>query len=266
MSFADEWVFEPASSHDGGDLMIASPFSVGPWSPTMQHGGAPSSLIVRMAERVPTASPMRIARLTVDLMRPVPVAPLEVTTEVIREGRKIQLVQVSLRAGGHEVVRASVLKIRADDTQADQANAPPFDLPGFEGDGRLDNPFGAVNAFASALTVRPVRGSMGEPGPASLWFRMNRPIVRGETNSPAMCAALSADFSNGVSRAVDFTDWTFLNADLTVNFAREPEGDWILLDAETWLGGDGAGLAMGRLADRRGWFGRCVQSILLERR
>jgi hypothetical protein len=260
MSFADEWVFEP-----DGDLMVASPFSVGPWSPTMQHGGAPASLVVRMAERVPTASPMRIARLTIDLMRPVPVAPLEVATEVVREGRKIQLVQVSLRAGGQECVRASVLKIRADN-QADEAIAPPFDLPGFEGEGRVDNPFGAVNAFASALTVRPVRGSMGEPGPASLWFRMNRPIVKGEALSPAMRAALTADFSNGVSRAVDFTDWTFLNADLTVSFAREPEGEWILLDAETWLGGEGAGLAMGRLADRRGWFGRCVQSILLERR
>ena len=48
---------------------------------------------------------------------------------------------------------------------------------------------------------------------------------------------------------LDFREWTFLNADLTVNFSREPVGDWILLDAETWIGPDGAGLAMARLAD-----------------
>src|SRR4051812_19552395 len=107
MSLDDEWVFEPK-----GGLMVASPYASGPWAQTMQHGGAPSSLIVRTAERVPSARPMRIARLTVDLMRPVPVAPLEVETSIVREGRKIQLIQVSLKAAGREVVRASVLKIR----------------------------------------------------------------------------------------------------------------------------------------------------------
>ena len=57
------------------------------------------------------AAPMRIARLTVDLMRPVPVAPLDVETTIVREGRKIQLIQVSLKAAGQEVARASVLNL-----------------------------------------------------------------------------------------------------------------------------------------------------------
>lgn len=261
MSVADEWVFQFE-----GDRAVAGPFASGPWNPTMQHGGAPSSLIVRTAELVPSASPMRIARLTVDLMRPVPVAPLDVETSIVREGRKIQLIQVSLKAAGQEVVRASVLKIRADGAQADEQHSPPVTLPGFEGDGVTDVAFGINNGFASGLTVRPVAGSMRDKGPASQWFRMNRPIIQGEATSPTMRAALTADFCNGVSNVVNFEDWTFLNADLTVSFAREPDGEWILLDAESWIGGDGAGLAMGRLADRRGWFGRAVQSIVLERR
>ena len=61
----------------------------------------------------------------------------------------------------------------------------------------------------------------------------------------------AADFCNGTSPVLDFRAWTFLNADLTVNFSREPAGDWILLDAESWIGPDGAGLAMARLADER---------------
>jgi len=75
-----------------------------------------------------------------------------------------------------------------------------------------------------------------------------------------------ADFCNGTSAALDFRDWTFLNADLTISMAREPIGEWILLDAESWIGSEGAGLAMARLADRGGYFGRCVQSLVIERR
>jgi hypothetical protein len=51
-----------------------------------------------------------------------------------------------------------------------------------------------------------------------------------------------------------------------VNFSREPAGDWILLDAESWIGPDGAGLAMARLADARGYFGRAIQSLVIEKR
>jgi hypothetical protein len=81
-----------------------------------------------------------------------------------------------------------------------------------------------------------------------------------------MRAVVAADFCNGTSAVLDFRQWTFLNADLTVNMAREPAGEWILLDAESWIGADGAGLAMARLADRHGYFGRVVQSLVIERR
>lgn len=72
-----------------GNRVMTSEHAAGPWDPSMQHGGAPSSLMVWAAERIPTAQPMHVARLTVDLMRPVPVAPLTIDTEVLREGRKI---------------------------------------------------------------------------------------------------------------------------------------------------------------------------------
>ena len=81
-----------------------------------------------------------------------------------------------------------------------------------------------------------------------------------------MRAVVASDFSNGVSPALDFSRWTFINADLTVSLAREPVGDWVLLDSESWIGPDGAGLAVSRLADQRGYFGRTVQSLVIERR
>ena len=77
---------------------------------------------------------------------------------------------------------------------------------------------------------------------------------------------VAADFSNGASAMLDFREWTFINADLTVNLSRQPEGEWILLNAQTWIGPDGAGLAIARLADERGYFGRAMQSLVIEKR
>ncbi len=59
-----------------------------------------------------------------------------------------------------------------------------------------------------------------------------------------MRAAMTGDFCNGVSSVLDFDEWTFINADLTISLARMPVGEWILLDAQTWLGDHGAGLGV----------------------
>jgi hypothetical protein len=84
--------------------------------------------------------------------------------------------------------------------------------------------------------------------------------------SQAMRALVAADFCNGTGAALDFNTYTFLNADLTVNMAREPVGEWVLLDATSWIGPDGAGLAMARLGDIKGYFGRATQSLVIEKR
>ena len=83
-----------------GNSVLTSPNAAGPWDPNMQHGSPPAALVTWAAEALPTPVPMRIARVTVDLMRPVPFAPLTIETEILREGRKIQLCAVRLRANG----------------------------------------------------------------------------------------------------------------------------------------------------------------------
>src|SRR5262245_65309169 len=95
-----------------GNRVTPSPLAAGPWDPGMQHGSAPASLAVWAAERIATPVPMHVARVTIDLMRPVPVAPLTLQTEVLREGRKIQLCAVRLFADGVLTAGATVLKIK----------------------------------------------------------------------------------------------------------------------------------------------------------
>jgi len=232
----------------------------------MQHGSAPAALVVWAAEAIATPVPMRIARVTIDLMRPVPVAPLTLHTEVLRAGRKIQLCAVRLLADGVVVVSATVLKIKAQAlTLPSDVGDLPIKLPGPD-QSRVEPANFSSSPFSSGVSMRAARGGFGVPGPGAIWYRADRPLVEGFPLSQAMRVVVAADFCNGTSAALDFRDWTFINADLSVSFARQPAGEWILLDAETWIGPDGAGLAMARLADTGGYFGRAVQSLVIEKR
>jgi acyl-coenzyme A thioesterase PaaI-like protein len=245
-----------------GAHVVTSPDAAGPWDSNMQHGGAQASLVVWAAERIPATVPMQVARVTIDLMRPVPVAPLTLETEVLREGRKIQLCAVRLFANGTLTVGATVLKIKKQaQPLPDDVIEPPLDVVAPE-QSRIEpqnSPFGL------GMTIRAARGRFGGLGPGAIWYRADRPLIEGFPISQAMRAVAASDFCNA-SSALDYRKWTFLNADLTVSMAREPVGEWILLDAVSWIGPDGAGLAMARLADMTGYFGRCAQSLVIEKR
>ena len=249
-----------------GDRVVTSPDAAGPWDPGMQHGSPPAALAVWAAEVIPTREPMRVARVTIDLMRPVPVAPLTLETAILREGRKIQLCAVRLLSQNVVVVGATVLKIRAQALTLPPGIAvPPVEFPGPD-QARLEAPDFSTSPFVRGLTLRAARGGFGVPGPGAIWYRVDRPLVEGAGLSQAMRAVVAADFCNGTSAALDFRRWTFINADLTVSFARPPVGEWILLDAESWIGPSGAGLAAAKLADSSGYFGRAVQSLVIEKR
>ncbi len=55
---------EPIYRVEGAGVQTST-FAGGPWDRTMQHGAAPSSLVVWAAESIATRVPMRIARVTV---------------------------------------------------------------------------------------------------------------------------------------------------------------------------------------------------------
>ena len=250
---------------DGNDV-VTSPYAAGPWDPSMQHGSPPAALVVWAAERIPTPVPMRVARVTVDLMRPVPVAPLTIESEVVREGRKIQLCAVRLLAKGVAVVSATVLKIKVQaDELPPEAVIEQVTLPGPE-QSRVEHVDFSIELVRDG-DVAARRPWSFRPGGAGGDLVSRRSADRGGR------AGFTGDADDGGGGFLQrdfvragFREWTFLNADLTVNFSREPQGDWILLDAESWIGPDGAGLAMARLADARGYFGRAVQGLVIEKR
>ena len=206
-----------------GTRVTPSPYAAGPWDPTMQHGSAPSSLVAWAAEAIPTPAPMRVARLTIDLMRPVPLTPLSIETEVLREGRKIQLSEVRLRAGDTLVVQGTVLKIRCEPELAPPAEAcaAPIAVPGPD-QSEPNDQTSASSAFVSGMSIRAARGRFAKAGQNAIWYRVNRPLVEGAAVSPVMRAVAASDFCNATGVVLDFRKWTFINADLTISLARQP--------------------------------------------
>src|SRR5947199_377466 len=55
-----------------GERFLPTELCRGPWSPDAQHGGPPAALLARAVERLGGGDGMQVARLTVELLRPVP--------------------------------------------------------------------------------------------------------------------------------------------------------------------------------------------------
>jgi hypothetical protein len=246
-----------------GDTFIPTEHAAGPWDPGALHGGAPAALMARAIEAAGAEEAMFTSRVTFEFMRAVPMSPLRLFTEVIRPGRKVQLVEARLQADGRDVARATGLRIR--ELNLDVPPQPQRQAPRPPESGTPVPDF-SWRGFGRAVDPRLVSGSVTDPGPATVWFRLQYPILPGEEPSPLMRAVAAADFGNGISRVVDWNDYLFINPDLTVYLHRRPRGEWIALEATTTAGPNGVGLTLGHLYDRDGHVGSSSQSLLLERR
>jgi hypothetical protein len=251
-----------------GDRLVPTPLTTGPWDPGAQHGGPPSALLARAVEGAEAPGPMALARLTVELLRPVPLRPLRVSTRVVRPGRKVQLVEASLFDDADvEVARAVGLRLRMIEAPVPPDTVPADRMPPVPDTARPNEPFGLHQGpgFANdANDLRFVDGGFDGPGPAVVWVRLRVPVVAGEATSPAMRTAAAADFGNGFSWVLPREGWRFLNPDLTVYLARPPAGEWIGARSTTYPAGAGGGFAESALYDEDGRVGRSVQSLLLE--
>lgn len=253
-----------------GDSFLPTALARGPWSSDAQHGGAPAALLARAAERFEDGERMFTARLTIELLRPVPIRLLGLRSRFVRPGKKVQLVESSILAGEVEVARCTALRLRRE------AVPVPPDLP------RATPPPGPTSGEASmppwaravayqafhngGVEHRFVAGTFAEAGPATDWIRLRVPLVAGEATSPLCRVAAAADFGNGVSWVLPRQQgYAFINPDLTIVLHRHPEGEWVCLDAVTDVGPNGSGLAQSRLFDETGLIGHAAQILLIER-
>lgn len=239
--------------------------TAGPWSPDSQHLGPPSALLVRALEGVPERVPSALARVTVEILGPVPLAELAVSASVERPGRSVELLSAEISAGGRPVVRAKAWRIIRSDTTsvATRAGAP---LPPPEQGRRLSRPEGWSFGYLDALEWRALRGSFEEAGPATVWARQQVDLVAGEAPSQLQRLFTVVDSGSGVSNQLNPRDWWFINSELTVHIFRDPSGEWIGLDSTTTIGPHGVGTALSTVHDQHGPVGTCTQALMVRPR
>ncbi len=249
-----------------GDAYWATELARGPWDPEAQHGGAPAALLAGELERLEGDRSLRIVRITYELLRPVPLGELHVRAEVVRRGRRVQLLEATMSApDGLELVRARAVRVAGSPITAGTAPEPvppPPDSssPSFAERWRPDSlPGGAIE-------IRFVDGSPGEPGPHTAWFRLRVPVIAGEEPTPLQRLMVAADFPNGISSELSWTDWVFINPDLTVYIEQEPRSEWVALQARTRMLEGGAAIAEAVLFDTERRIGRSIQSLYVAAR
>jgi hypothetical protein len=250
---------------EGNNIFRATIHTQGPWNPEFQHGGPPAALLVRQMEQCSPRSDMMLARVTIDLLGPIPIASFHAHARLVRPGRSVELLEASLEYEGRPVMHASGWRIRIPSERPPVAE-PDFvsTIPSQEVDPTTTPEW--YCGFLAATAWRFVHGNYAVAGAAMAWTRLRYPLIADEAITPAQRLIAAADSANGISSPLDIRSWQFIPPELTIHCLRSPLGEWICLDANTFLQSEGTGLATADLYDERGLVGRSAQALLISRR
>jgi acyl-coenzyme A thioesterase PaaI-like protein len=243
------------------EQFLPTPATAGPWSSTAQHGGPPSGLLTRAIEAL--LAPGQVpARIAIDLLGPVPVGPLAVTTSVVRRGRTVSLVSASLLddGAGRECATARAWVLPRSDVGPGSSRP----LPHSPEDG-VEKPLPSSweRGYVDHVEWRWVKGAVLEAGLATVWMRPRVQLLPDEPLTGIPMLMTCVDSASGVSAALDPAEWGFLNTELTVHVLREPVGEWVCVEAETTLSPTAVGVATSSVYDELGLVARSAQALLV---
>lgn len=239
---------------DGG-FFIPTILARSPWDYGKQNGVALAGLLAHLTEIVPAAAPVMVARFCVDIVSATPLAPLTGRSQILRDGKRIQLVQSELVAGDRVVARSTALRVRIAETPL-VPSANPYPPP----EQFVVSNFLGITAWANAAETRE---APGVPHQGRVWVRLNHEHVEGVRLTPFVRAAILGDFPSGLDRAIPIDDWTFANLDITLHLTRPAVGEWLFLEGGTASAGNGVAVASAVMADRHGSFGTCHQTLFV---
>ncbi|WP_068258925.1 thioesterase family protein [Janibacter limosus] len=242
------------------------PSTAGPWSPRAQHAGPPAALLARVMEQHESAPGTRLADVRLDILGPIPVAPLTVEVEVLRGGRSMQLLQATASADGRPAAIARAWRItRAPEDFPRLEGRRPATLeqvPEADGDGHLQMPGAHVDGYLKAIEWRIVSGGVGAGGTTVAWGRQLVPLVEGEEPTGWQRALVLADSGGGITLTLDPRQHTYINCDLHVALDRDPAGEWVRMDSQALASPGHGGTVHTTLADSMGELGTGLQTMV----
>lgn len=255
-----------------GPHLVPGPICTGPWDPAVMHGGPPLALCGRvLADHAGGSDEFHLARITVELVRPIPLAPLTVEVIETRMARRIQLLDAVVRSGdGRELAFARAMRILRVDNGLDEATIDmpgPLDLPGPEESTvfRHDYRLAPGGFYLDAFEIRSCDGrTFGPLGASAAWFKLLVPVFAGEDISPLDRVLSVGDFGNGISNITPRSSHVYINPDVSVHLHRVPIDHWVVSDAVTHARTAGFGTASAVLGDRAGHLGVANQSLMVQ--
>jgi hypothetical protein len=259
----------PASFYEqvGEHEFRTTPATESPWDRRMQHGGPPAALLARAAELARPDDSMQIARITVDMLGGIPQGRMRTEAEVVRPGKRVELIQTRLWAEDKLAVTASVWRIRVDRGLTTAYQTAP-DLPDLPAE-QPQRYFDGVSpdwGYGRAVEWRFVNGGFEQGGVADVWARVRIPLVAGEDTSPVCRLLVVADSMNGLSIRLPLKEWLSIPPTLNVTVQHPPVSEWMLFHAQTLIGPDGIGIARGQVEDEAGFVAEIAQPLLVQPR
>ena len=238
----------------------------GPWGPSIS-GNYVGGLLGRAVEQEVDDVDLQPARLTVDLLRPVALRPLQLHSSVVRDGRRLRLVDAVMTQDDVIVARASALFLRrSEHTTVDTVWTSPVTMPALPAEPVMLA--GDVPMVFHSFGRDPVAGSPGvgvtewrHHGQKFAWMRETKLLVDDEPLSPFTRAVMAGDVTSSL------THWgteglQFINADYTITLSRLPEGVYIGLAAVTHYSHAGVATGVATLFDETGPIGSGMATAL----
>ena len=255
--------------HPDGDAFAPTALTIGPWDAGLQHGGPPSALLARALATHDGAPELRLRRVTVELLRPIPLVPVQVAVTALRQGREAWWLTARLTEADTDRLLAVAhgLRVRHVPVALPPAHTPPRPAPAAPEtlSRRTFDFFPTEVAFHRAIDVRIAAGTWPR-GPVTAWLRPTVPLLPDEAWQPAARVLCVCDALNGVSPALGLGRHVFPNADLSVHLRRDPVGPWTALQARSTPDEGGSGLAHAVLYDAVGELGLAVEDLVVRER
>jgi hypothetical protein len=239
----------------------------GVWRENEQHMGPPSALLAHALETFQPRPDMCLSRISYEILGVIYADKTEISVEVVRPGRTVEMLQAQLVIGGRTVIRATGWRLGQFDTRAAAGGAPePLEPPHAwpDWDGIRQWPGGYIRSLECRASPKSV------PGHGTAWLRTAKSVIEDEPVSDLAAFTALVDPANGITRRLDSREWAFPNLDLTIHYFRsprfaDPAQSWVGVDASTVIEANGIGLTSSTLYDSYGAVGRAEQILTVRK-